>query len=184
MSLAHYGSRGGTGTTEKSQQPRVEERNGVKRGPVGLRAKRTCRSGRPGLAGLNTGGVWLMRGLVCSAEKEEYGEYRMVKGFGTTGGALLGGRPYPRSHNKKRVWNDMWSPVLRTLTQTRHLGARSGAWNDVRSAAWCRTGKERCYGLTRVVYPDPRSRSEKRGLERHGEPCVVGAVERDRVTTL
>ena len=61
----------------------------------------------------------------------------MVKGFGTTGGALLGGRPYPRSHNKKRVWNDMWSPVLRTLTQTRHLGARSGAWNDVRSAAWC-----------------------------------------------
>ena len=83
-----------------------------------------------------------MRGLACSAEKEEYGEYRMVKRFWDDGGALPGGHPHPRSHNKKRVWNDMWSPALRTLTQTRHLGARSGAWNDVRSAAWCAKWKE------------------------------------------
>ena len=93
----------------------------------------------------------------------------MVKGFGTTGGALLGGRPYPRSHNKKRVWNDMWSPVLRTLTQTRHLGARSGAWNDVRSAAWCAKWK----GAVLRPYTGrlPRSPISEReaNLERLGE---------------
>ena len=46
------------------------------------------------------------------------------------------------------------------------------------------SGKKRSYGLTRVVYPDPRSRSENRGLERHGEPCVGDSMERGGVTAL
>ena len=50
-------------------------------------------------------------------------------------------------------------------------------WNDMRSAANERNGKGRSYGLTRVEYPDPRSRSEKRGLERHGKACVVDVME-------
>ena len=118
----------------------------------------------------------------------------MVKGFGTTWGALLGGRPRPRSHDERRVWDDMWNPALRTnergygsrvahsapdlgarlrprtLTQTRHLGARSGAWSDVRRLRGARNGKKRSYrvpdlgarsgvsndmGSARVVYPDP-----------------------------
>ena len=134
----------------------------------------------------------------------------------------------------------MWSPVLRTLTQTAisgeewglerceercvvremersgatalhgsftqipDLGARSGVWNDMGSPAWWRGGKRQSYDLVRVVYPDPPPmrggfwndvgstwwkqwleaelrpytgrlprtppRSEKRGLERPGEP--------------
>ena len=50
-------SRGGDRNDGKEPKPRVEKRSGIKRGPVGLRAKRTCRSGRPSLAGLGTGGV-------------------------------------------------------------------------------------------------------------------------------
>ena len=37
--------------------------------------------------------------------------------------------------------------------------------------------KKRSYGLTRVVYPDPRSRSEERDLERHEERCIEDAME-------
>ena len=47
-----------------------------------------------------------------------------------------------------------------------------------------RNGKKRSYGLTRVVHPDPRSRSENRGLERHGEPCAGDSMERGGVTAL
>ena len=81
------------------------------------------------------------------------------------------------------VWDDMGSPAsglngrcgataLRgSFTQTRRPGA-SGVWNDMKSTAYERNGKRRSNGLTRVVYPNPRSWSEKRGLGRHGENAL------------
>ena len=71
-----------------------------------------------------------------------------------------------------------------SFTQDPDLEARRGFWNDMESLlggrgkklTWStllggRSGKKRTYGLTRVVYPDPRSRGEKGVLGRHGEPC-------------
>ena len=106
----------------------------------------------------------------------------------------------------------------RTLTQTRHLGARSGAWSALRGARngekrgytalhgsftqrlesagrWPRSpsrsgkrsleplrdgrrGKKRSCGFTMVRLP--RCRSEKRGLEQRVERCEVGEVEGKR----
>ena len=59
---------------------------------------------------------------------------------------------------------------LRPFAQTRHLGARSGVWNDMRRTVWWTKKKliNRSNNLARVIYSDPRSRSEKGDLERQG----------------
>ena len=91
--------------------------------------------------------------------------------------------PIPDFGARDGVWDDMGSPAsglngrcgataLRgSFTQTRRPGA-SGVWNDMKSTAYERNGKRRSNGLTRVVYPNPRSWSEKRGLGRHGENAL------------
>ena len=91
--------------------------------------------------------------------------------------------PIPDFGASDGVWDDMGSPAsglngrcgataLRgSFTQTRRPGA-SGVWNDMKSTAYERNGKRRSNGLTRVVYPNPRSWSEKRGLGRHGENAL------------
>ena len=89
----------------------------------------------------------------------------MVEGFGTTGGALFGGHPH-RSHNEKRVWNDMWSPAQQT--NKRGYGFTRVAHADPRS---------RSETAASHVYPDPPSRGEKWGLERE-ERCVVREMKR------
>ena len=66
-------------------------------------------------------------------------------------------------------------PYEGPFTQTRHVEARTAC----RALRGGRNGKKRSYGL---VYPDPRSRSENRGLERHGEPCAGDSMERGGVT--
>ena len=59
-----------------------------------------------------------------------------------------------------------------SFTQTPDRKARR-TW---RALLGGRSGKKRTYGLTRVVYPDPRSRGEKGVLGRHEEPCVMRSV--------
>ena len=56
-----------------------------------------------------------------------------------------------------------------SCTQTPDLGARSGVWDDMGRMHCGRNGR---IGAT-AFCPDPPSRSEKRGLERHEEHCMV-----------
>ena len=120
-----------------------------------------------------------------SGKKRTYGLTRVVYpdprsrgGSGTTWRALLRGRS-----GKKRTCGP--TALRGSFTQDPDLEARRGFWNDMESLlggrrgkklTWStllggRSGKKRTYGLTKVVYPDPRSRGEKGVLGRHGEPC-------------
>ena len=98
--------------------------------------------------------------------------------------------PDPRSRSEKRglerhgkacVVDVMEESELRPFAQPRHLGARSEVWNDMRSSAWWtkKEEKKRSDTLARVIYPAPRSRSEKGDLERQEE---LGSRRRIGVT--
>ena len=63
------------------------------------------------------------------------------------------------------------------LTQNPNLGAGVGPGTTRGALRGGCLGKKRSYDLTRVVYPDPPSRSEKRDLERHEERGVEDAME-------
>ena len=116
------------------------------------------------------------------------------RGSGTTGGALRckrinGATASRESHTQTPDLGARLRP--RTLTQTRHLGARSGAWSALRGA---RNGEKRGYtalhgsftqrldlgARSGVVGPDPR----------HGagsgvwSPSVMDAVERSGAAAL
>ena len=120
------------------------------------------------------------------------------RGSGTTGGALRckrinGATASRESHTQTPDLGARLRP--RTLTQTRHLGARSGAWSALRGA---RNGEKRGYtalhgSFTQRLdlgaksagrWPRSPSRSGKRSLERPGEPSVMDAVERSGATAL
>ena len=72
------------------------------------------------------------QGEPCAVDAMEEAELRLVY-------------PDPRSRSEERglerhgeacVVDAMEESELRPFAQTRHLGARSGVWNDMRSTAW------------------------------------------------
>ena len=70
--------------------------------------------------------------------------------------------------------------LRRSFTQTPDLEARRGPGTTWRALLGGRNGKKWTYGLTRVVFPDSRSRGEKEvlGLGRLEEPCVIRSERR------
>ena len=123
----------------------------------------------------------------CIEDAMEAAELRPCEGYSVPGLATSGREEGLERHEERCMVNEMGrsgATALRGLitSQIPDVEARSGVWNDFggwsfRLGAALRGGRNgrsgAKYGLTRVVGPDPPSRSEKRGLERHEERRVV-----------